>query len=148
MQAGRDGYSAWENHAKCTTTKISWKFPALFNRVCAMTNSFFHFWETAYEMRMPTLQHFFWTIYSPLTRVLSLFQHYLRKGKRSILALVQKFGEIYITTHCNNSRQAKLANCCIPGIWMCFTKGHPGSTYHVLNPKAKSSLTKDVTFLG
>ena len=71
----------------------------------------------------------------------------LGKGKRSILSSVHMFGEMYITTHHNNLCQARFANFGTLGIWVGFTKGHPGGTHHLLNPKTRTlSLTKCVTF--
>ena len=55
---------------------------------------------------------------------------------------MQKFVEICINTHHDNSHQAKLANHCTPGISVSFAEGHPLGPYH-----GKNSLTKDRTFL-
>ena len=70
------------------------------------------------------------------------------KEKRSILFLLQNFGEIFITIYWDNSHWAKLANQHTPGIWIAFAEGHPISTYHVYTPKKKNSLTKDIMEWG
>ena len=57
-----------------------------------------------------------------LMRDLSPFQQFFGKGKRSILTLVQNFGEMCSTTHCNNSYPAKLSNCGTLEIWVDFTE--------------------------
>ena len=43
-------------------------------------------------------------------RTLSLFQQFFGKGKSNVLASMQKFGEMCITTYKDNTHQAKLAN--------------------------------------
>ena len=71
------------------------------------------------------------------------------KGKRSILSLVQKLGEMCITTHWDNSHRAKLANHDIVKLWVGFAEGLWVSTYLVYNPKTKRmNLTKYVTLLN
>ena len=63
--------------------------------------------------------------------------------------MAQKFGEILITTHHDNSHQAKLANHGTSEIWVELAEGHPVGTYHAFNLRMrKNSLTNDVTFLG
>ena len=69
------------------------------------------------------------------------------KGKRSILSLVQKFGDICITTYRDSTHQGKLANHDTSGIWVGYVEGHPTNTYWVFNPKTKNILTSNVTFL-
>ena len=79
-------------------------------------------------------------------RALSSFQHFW-EGKRSTLSLVQKFGEMYITTYWDNLHWAKLTNCDTLGLWVGIAEGHPVGTYCRYDPKTKRiSLTKDVTF--
>ena len=69
------------------------------------------------------------------------------KGKRSILSLMQNFGEMCNATYRDNTHQAKLANQGTPGIWVGYAKGHLTSKYQVFNPKTKKIiLTQDVTF--
>ena len=81
-------------------------------------------------------------------RTLSPFQQFFGKGKQSVLATMQKFGEMCIATFKDNSHQAKLANQGTPRIWVGYTKNHPTGTYWIFNPKTKQIiLTQDVTFL-
>ena len=81
-------------------------------------------------------------------RNLSPFQQFLGSRKRSILSLMQKFGEICITTYKDETNLAKLAIQGTPGIWVGYTEGHPTGTYWGFNPKTKKiTLTWGVTFL-
>ena len=73
-------------------------------------------------------------------RTLSPFQQFFGKGKKSIQALMQKFGEICIITFKDNTHWAKLANQGTPRIWVGYD--------WVFNPKTKKNiLTRDMTFL-
>ena len=45
-----------------------------------------------------------------LNRTSSPFQHFFGKGQRSILPLMQTFGEMCITTYRDNTHWAKLAD--------------------------------------
>ena len=57
------------------------------------------------------------------SRNLSPFQQCFGNGKRCILSLMQKFGEMCITNH-----WAKLVNHGTPGILVGNADGHPTST--------------------
>ena len=75
------------------------------------------------------------------------FQHFLGKGKESILSLMQNFGEMCLTTYRDNTHWAKLANCGAQGTWIGYTDGHPTGTCQIFNCEKKDNLTQDVTFL-
>ena len=78
-----------------------------------------------------------------LSRNLSPFQQFF-----GMLSLMQKFGEMCVTTHWDNSHHVMLANHGIPGIWVGGADGYPTGTYQVFNPKTKKiTLTREVTFL-
>ena len=72
-------------------------------------------------------------------RTLSPFQQFFEKEKKTVLTLMQKFGEMCIATKMDNTHWAKLANCGTPSIWVGYTENHPDGTYKI--------LTWDVTFL-
>ena len=81
-------------------------------------------------------------------RTLSPFQQFFGKETKNVLALMQKFGEMCITTFKDNTHRANLANCGTPGIRVGYAQNHPASTYWIFNPKTKKIiLTRDVTFL-
>ena len=84
----------------------------------------------------------------PCSSRTSPFQQFFGKGKKSVLALMQKFGEMCITTFKDNTHWAKLANRGTPGIRVSYAENHPAGTYQIFNPKNKKNiLTWDVTFL-
>ena len=67
---------------------------------------------------------------------------------QNVLALMQKFDEMCITTFKDNTHQAKSPNQGNHGIWVGYAKNHPTHTYWIFNPKTKwIILTQDVTFL-
>ena len=91
---------------------VKWKFATLFNQVHTMLNgkTFNTFlkngiWAEAAKTAMHLKNNLLTS-----SKNLSPFQQVFGKGKRSILSLVQKFGEMCITTHWDNSYCAKLAN--------------------------------------
>ena len=69
------------------------------------------------------------------------------KGERSILSLVQKFGEMCINMYGNNFCWAKLVNQGAPGIQVGFTEGHSVGTYWVYNPKTKKIILVKKLFM-
>ena len=82
-------------------------------------------------------------------RSLITFQQFFGKGKSHVLTSMQKFGEMCIATFKDNTHQAKLANCGIPGIWVGYMENHHTDTYRIFNPKTKGIiLIRDVTFLN
>ena len=79
---------------------------------------------------------------------LSPFQQFFGKGKKNVLASIQKFGEWCIATFKDNTHWAKLANEGTPSIWVGYAKCLSTSTYQIFNLKTKKIvLTQDVTFL-
>ena len=81
-------------------------------------------------------------------RTLSPFQQFFGKGKKIVLTLMQKFGEMCITTYKDGSHQAKLANHGTLSISVSYAEGHPTGTNWIFSPKTKKIiLTQDVTFL-
>ena len=91
---------------------VEWKFTKIFYVLYAMVNS---------EKFSAILRSSLWTeaantatllennLFTP-SKDSSAFQQSFGKGKRNILSLVQKFGEICITTYRHNSHWAKIAN--------------------------------------
>ena len=71
-------------------------------------------------------------------RNLGTFHQFFGKEKRSILSLMQKFGEMCISTYRDNTHWAKLANQSIPCIWVGCMEGHPTCTYWAFNPIMKN----------
>ena len=65
---------------------------------CSMARNLLLSWELAYRPKPQTPPLFL----KFFCHYLSLFQHFFGKGKRSILSLVQKFGEMCITMSHNN----------------------------------------------
>ena len=57
------------------------------------------------------------------------------KGKRSTLNSMQKFGEMCIMMHQDNTHQAKVSNQHIAGIWVGFADVNAVGTIQILNPK-------------
>ena len=57
---------------------------------------------------------------------------------------MQKFGEKCVTTHCDNSLCAQLANHWTPGLWACYADGYLIGTYWVFNPKTKKIILMQV----
>ena len=113
---------------------VEWKCDTFFNRVHAILNggkssSFSRnsLWTEATNKAI-----FLDNALLTPNRVLSPFQLYTGEVRRSILSLMQKFGEVCITTHMHNLLQAKLGICGTPGIWVDFAEGHPVGTYQEL----------------
>ena len=86
---------------------------------------------------------------STKSRDLSSFKNFFGNGNGSILTPLQKFGEISMTTNCNNLNWAKLANQGTTRILAGFANGHSVGTYWVFNLKTQNiCLTKNLTFLN
>ena len=66
------------------------------------------------------------------------FQQFFGKGKKDVLASMQKFGETCIATFKDYTHWAKLANYGAPGIWVGYAKNHPPGTYWIFNPNTKN----------
>ena len=116
---------------------IKWKFVTLFNWVHAMLYStkFYSSLQSGLLVEATSTAMLLKIIPS---RPIEIWG----KGKRSILASVQKFGEICITTYQDNSRWAKLSNQGVPCIWVGFTEGHPVGTYCVYNLKTQKNFNQ------
>ena len=123
----------------CHDGHIKHKFATFFYQVCAMLNggkfaSYLQsdLWAEAANTAM-ILEN---NLITP-NRILSPFQHFFGKGKKSVLTLMQKFGEMCIITYKDNTDWAKLANHGTPGIWVGYAENSPASTYWIFSPKTK-----------
>ena len=129
---------------------IKHKFATLFNQIHAMLNNgkFTAFllsglWAEAAKTSM-LLEN---NLITP-NNTLSPFQQLFGKGKKHVLTLMKKFGDMCIATYKDNTHWAKLANHGTPGIWVGYAENHTTSTCQIFNPKTKKNiLTHEVTFL-
>ena len=91
---------------------VEQKFATAFNQVCAMLNGrkFSSFRQKGSLAKANSTAVILKNNLITPNRDLTPFQQFLEKEKRSILASVQKFGEICITMYRDNSHGPKLAN--------------------------------------
>ena len=120
-----------------------WTFAILINRACAMLYDV----KFSSVLRNDLPCHSSWKQTSHSIALMKPISTIFLKGKRSILTLVQNFGEMYITTQQDNSHQAKLVHYVTPHIWGHYADSHP-VVHHIFNHKTrKNCLTKDVTVI-
>ena len=115
---------------------IEQKFTSLFNQVSAMLNDGkfdTYLCNDLWAEAANTAMHLKNNLLMP-NRLLSLFQQFSEGN------LMQKFGEMCITTYSDNTHHAKLVNFGAPCIWVGYTDGHPTDTYWVFNPKTKKII--------
>ena len=75
---------------------VEWKFAALFNQVCAMLNGgkFTTYLQNGLWAKAANIATLLKNNLITPNRTISPFQQFFGKGKKSILTLMQKFGEI------------------------------------------------------